>query len=97
MSEFSTAGCSAATQGDSYTTTIVYNHGVCNLGFILLFLSAVTTTSDIHELQQQIKQLMELIQKLATEFRAVKAELEESRVDVDSIHETLKDVLGANT
>ena len=63
---------------------------------MLLFLSAVTT-SDIHELQQQIKQLMELIQKLATEFRAVKAELEESRVDVDSIHETLKDVLGVNT
>ena len=53
--------------------------------------------SDIHELQQQIKQLVELIQKLTMEFRAVKAELEESRVDVDSIHETLKDVLGMNT
>lgn len=54
------------------------------------------TMSDIRELQQQIKHLMELIQKLATEFRAVKAELEESRVDVDSIHKTLKDVLQLN-
>ena len=50
---------------------------VCNLGFMLLFLSAVTM-SDIHELQQQIKQLVELIHKLASDFRAVKAELEES-------------------
>lgn len=53
--------------------------------------------SDIHELQQQIKHLVELIQKLTTEFGAVKAELEESRVDVDSIRETLKDILGVNT
>ena len=41
--------------------------------------------------------LVELIKKLASDFRAVKAELEESRVDVDSIHKTLKDVLGVNT
>ena len=60
------------------------------------FLSAVTV-SDIHELQQQIKQLVELIQKLTTEFIAVKAQLEQSRADVDNIHETLKDVLGVNT
>ena len=68
------------------------NYGVCNLGFMLLFLSAVTM-SDIHELQQQIKQLVELIQKLASDFRAVKAELEESRVDVDSIHKTFKGII----
>lgn len=55
------------------------------------------TPSDIHELQQQIKHLVELIQKLTMEFGAVKAELEESRVDVDSIREILNDVLGVNT
>ena len=53
--------------------------------------------SDLHELQQQIKHLVELIQKLTMEFGAVKAELEESRVDVDSIRETLKELLGVNT
>ena len=62
----------------------------------MLLLPAVTL-SDIHELQQQIKHLVALVQKLATEFRAVKTELEESRIDVDSIRETVKDILGANT
>ena len=52
--------------------------------------------SDLHELQQQIKHLVELIQKLTMEFGAVKAELEESRVDVDSIWETLKELLVVN-
>lgn len=61
-----------------------------------MFLTAVTL-SDIHELQQQIKHLVELIQKLATEFRAVRTELEESRIDVDSIRETLEDILRVNT
>ena len=59
------------------------------------FLHAVTI-SDLHELQQ-IKHLVELIQKLTMEFGAVKAELEESRVDVDSIRETLNGLLGVNT
>ena len=52
--------------------------------------------SDLHKLQQQIKHLVELIQKLTMEFGAVKAELEESRVDVDSIWETLKELLLVN-
>ena len=43
-------------------------------------LSAVTM-ADIKELQEQIKHLMKLIQKLTTEFRAVRAELEALRVD----------------
>ena len=47
------------------------------------------TAADIEELQQQIKHLMELIEKLTREFRAVKAQLEESRVDFHSIRETL--------
>ena len=55
------------------------------------------TASDLHELQQQIKHLVELIQKLTMEFGVVKAELEESRVDVDSIRETLNGLLGVNT
>ena len=60
------------------------------------FLHTVTA-SDLHELQQQIKHLVELIQKLTMEFGAVKAELEESRVDVDSIRKTLNGLLGVNT
>ena len=55
------------------------------------------TTSDLHELQQQIKYLVELIQKLTMELRVVKAELEESRIDVEIIHEILKELLGVNT
>ena len=70
-------------------------HGVYSFS-IYAFLHAVTM-SDLHELQQQIKHLVELIQKLTMEFGAVKAELEESRVDVDSIRETLKELLGVNT
>ena len=61
-----------------------------------MHLVTAVTTSDIHELQQQIIYLVELIQKLTMEFGAVKAELEESRVDIDSIRETLNDVLGVN-
>ena len=56
------------------------------------------TLSNIHELQQQIKHLVELVQKLTTEFRAVKTEVEGSQIDIDSIRETLKDILlGVNT
>ena len=60
-------------------------------------LSYAVTASDLHKLQQQIKHLVELIQKLTMEFGAVKAELEDSRVDVDSIRETLNGLLGVNT
>lgn len=49
--------------------------------------------SDINELQKQIKHLMDLVEILTTEFRAVKVELEESRVDVDSICEILKNAI----
>jgi hypothetical protein len=59
---------------------------------IYAFLHAVTMSE-----LQQIKRLVELIQKLSMEFGAVKAELEESRVDVDSIRETLNGLLGVNT
>ena len=55
------------------------------------------TKSDLHQLEQQVKHLVELIQKLTVEFGAVKAELEASRIDVDSIRETLKELLEVNT
>lgn len=58
---------------------------------------SAVTMSDIHELQQQIKHLTELVQKLTTEFGAVKAKLEESRIDFDSICEILKDAIGVNS
>ena len=41
--------------------------------------------ADIEDLQLQIKHLMGLIEKLTRVFRAIKAELEESRVEFDSI------------
>ena len=44
---------------------------------------------DIIALRQEIKELMELVQKLVTEFQAVKLELEASRLDVDSIRVAL--------
>ena len=51
------------------------------------------TVADINKLQQQIQHLMDLIQKLTVEFRAVKTEVEESRVDVNNICEILNDIL----
>ena len=54
-----------------------------------LFLFAAVTTSDIDELQQQIKHLMNLVHKLTMEFREVKRELELSRIHVDSIQKSL--------
>jgi archaellum component FlaC len=54
----------------------------------------LVTASDVDKLQQQIEHLMELIQQLTMEFRAVKTEMEESRVNVNSICEVLNDVLG---
>ena len=55
------------------------------------------TKSDLHKLEQQIEHLVELIQKLTAEFGAVKAELEESRIDVDSIREMLKGLFEVDT
>ena len=55
------------------------------------------TLAEIQELQQQIKQLVELVQKLASEFGAVKSQLEESRIDVDGIREMLNDVIRVNS
>ncbi len=54
-----------------------------------LFLFAAVTISDIDELQQQVKHLMNLVRKLTMEFREVKRELELSRIDVDSIQKSL--------
>ena len=58
-----------------------------------MFLTAVA----LYELQQQVKNLVELVQKLRTEFREVKTQLEESQVDVDGICDILKDITGVNT
>ncbi len=58
-----------------------------------VFLTAVA----LYELQQQVKNLVELVQKLRTEFREVKTQLEESQVDVDGICDILKDITGVNT
>ena len=80
----------------NYTLSLLGLYHDVNTFRIHAFLHAVTM-SDLHELQQQIKRLVELIQKLSMEFGAVKAELEESRVDVDSIRETLNGLLGVNT
>ena len=57
-----------------------------------MFLTAVA----LYELQQ-VKNLVELVQKLRTEFREVKTQLEESQVDVDGICDILKDITGVNT
>ena len=48
---------------------------------------------ETNKLQQQIQHLMDLIQKLTVEFRAVKTEVEESRVDVNNICEILNDII----
>ena len=55
------------------------------------------TISDIDELQQQIKHLMNLLHKLTMEFREVKRELELSRMDVDSIQKSLGVLLSTVT
>ena len=42
--------------------------------------------SDVNALREEVKQLMELIQKLIMEFRAVKLEVEASHLDImDSV------------
>ena len=55
------------------------------------------TISDIDELQQQIKHLMNLLHKLTMEFREVKRELELSRMDVNSIQKSLGVLLSTVT
>lgn len=49
--------------------------------------------ADINKLQDQVQHLVELIQTLTLEFRAVKTEVEESRIDVNNICEILNDAL----
>ena len=59
----------------------------------VIYCLLAATVADINKLQQQIQHLMDLIQKLTVEFRAVKTEVEESRVDVNNICEILNDIL----
>ena len=49
--------------------------------------------ADINKLQDQIQHLVELIQNLTIEFRAVKTEVQESRIDVSNICKILNDVM----
>ena len=72
-------------------TILLYYMQVRFTNFV--FLTAVA----LYELQQQVKNLVELVQKLRTEFREVKTQLEESQVDVDGICDILKDITGVNT
>ena len=51
---------------------------------------------DVIALRQEIKELMELVQKLVTEFQAVKLELEASRIDVDSVQAALCELVASN-
>ena len=50
---------------------------------------------DVTALRQEIKELTELVQKLVAEFRAVKVELEASRLDVNCINATVCEMLGS--
>ena len=53
---------------------------------VITFVLAVSL-SDVHALREDVKQLMELIQKLIIEFKAVKVEVEASHIDImDSVH-----------
>ena len=63
--------------------------------FFILLVSL--TISDIDELQQQIKHLMNLLHKLTMEFREVKIELELSIMDVNSIQKSLGVLLSTVT
>ena len=63
--------------------------------FFILLVSL--TISDIDELQQQIKHLMNLLHKLTMEFREVKRELELLRMDVNSIQKSLGVLLSTVT
>ena len=46
-------------------------------------MSIITVSlSDVNALWEEVKQLMELIQKLIMEFRAVKLEVEASHLDI---------------
>lgn len=55
----------------------------------------IASVHDVTALRQDVKELVELVQKLVTEFRAVKLELEASRLDVDSIRAALCEVVGS--
>ena len=61
-------------------------------------INAVITVSvqDVIALRQEIKELMELVQKLVTKFQAVKLELEASRIDVDSVQAALCELVASN-
>ena len=62
---------------------------VCNeikLSDLSTFMNTTASLSDVNALREDVKELMELIQKLIVEFRAVKLEVEASHLDVtDSV------------
>ena len=80
-----------------HSSTFIAWHISINYVWVLLILFAAVTISDIDELQQQIKHLMNLLHKLTMEFREVKKELELSRMDVDSIQKSLGVLLSTVT
>ena len=55
--------------------------------YVNIFNIFTVSLSDVNALREEVKQLMELIQKLIMEFRAVKLEVEASHLDImDSVH-----------
>lgn len=52
---------------------------------VYFMLTIRVPSSDIAALRKEVKQLMELVENLTSEFQAVKLKLEASRLDVDSI------------
>ena len=48
---------------------------------------------NVMELQTEVKHLVALVEKLTSEFAAIKEELEASRVDVDSMRSAIGEVL----
>ena len=62
-----------------------------------MFIEWIITVSihDVTTLQQEVRELTELVHKLVAEFWAVKHELEASRLDVDSIRVALCEMLAS--
>ena len=58
-----------------------------------LFIIIAAPPSDIAALRKEVKQLMELVESLISEFKAVKSEMQASRLDVDSIRCALYELL----
>ena len=85
-----------STHSDIDTHTHAHtNRLVWELSCYQLNITVPSSLCEVAALRKEVKELMEVTQKLVAEFRAVKIELEATRLDVDYVRVALCELMAS--